>query len=233
MYTYEGHHYSMPIHGLAPYAPFEAEAVDGACMRFVLNSADQTLAAYPFPFRFTVEFRLSGPSLTLSYIVENKGDGPMYFGAGVHPGINVPLEQGVPFESYALRFDGDCLPRRVNFTPDCFVAGGTTPYPLQGGRELPLHHDLFDDDAIILKDTPRRLVLSSPLGSRSVTFEFDDFPIFGLWHWPKRQAPYVCLEAWTSLPSRKGVIEDMAAQPDLVKLAPGGTWRAGVTLTMG
>ena len=66
-----------------------------------------------------------------------------------------------------------------------------------------------------------------------MTFAFDDFPIFGLWHWPKREAPYVCLEAWTSLPSRKGVIEDLATQPDLVKLAPGGTWRAGVTLTMG
>lgn len=232
MYTYGGHKYSMPIHGLAPYAAFEAEAVDGACMRFILNSDAATLAAYPFPFRFTVEYRLSGPSLTIAYIVENRGEGPMHFGAGVHPGINVPLEPGVPFESYALRFDEDSLPQRVNFTPDCFVAGGTTPYPLQASRALPLRHDLFDEDAIILKDVPRRLVLSSPLGTRSVTFAFDDYPIFGLWHWPRREAPYVCLEAWTSLPSRKGVIEDLSTQPDLVRLEAGGTWRASVKLTM-
>ena len=46
----------------------------------------------------------------------------MYFALGGHPGINVPLEDGLRFEDYALDF-GACAPQRVEFTPDCFVTG--------------------------------------------------------------------------------------------------------------
>ena len=49
---------------------------------------------------------------------------------------------------------------------------------------------------------------------------FDDFPIFGIWHKPKSEAPYVCLEPWSSLPARDGVIERLDMQKDLIALAP-------------
>ena len=101
----------------------------------------------------------------------------------------------------------------------------------RNGREIPLRHDIFDDDAIILKDTARKLRLCSPLGKRAVTFEFPNYPIFGLWHWPGKDAPYICLEAWSSLPSRKGVVEDLATQPDLVCLPANEIWRNAVTLS--
>ena len=230
-YTYGGKRYELPIHGFAPGSAFRAEAVSPSAMRFVLESGEETLAAYPFEFRFAVAYWLEGASLIVEYTVENRGDGPMYFGAGVHPGINVPMEPGIPFESYRIAFGEACAPRRVDFTPDCFVAGGTTPFKLEDGREIALRHDLFDDDAIILKDTARSLTLKSPLGRRAVTFEFPDYPIFGLWHWPRREAPYVCLEAWSSLPSRKGVVEDLARQEDLVCLPARETWKNSVRLT--
>jgi len=65
----------------------------------------------------------------------------------------------------------------------------------------------------------------------AVTFALPDLPVFGLWHWPRTDAPYVCLEAWSSLPSRVGVVEDLAIQPDLVRLPSGQTWRTAVTVT--
>ena len=230
-YTFVGRRYALPIHGFAPQAAFAAEPAASDTLRFTLCDSEATRAAYPFRFRFTVEYRLEGPSLIIGYAVENRGDGPMYFGAGVHPGFNVPLDPGVPFESYRLRFDAPCRPQRVGFSPDCFVTGETAPYALREDRILPLRHDLFDDDAVILKDTARRLKLYSPLGKRAVTFAFPDLPVFGLWHWPRTDAPYVCLEAWSSLPSRVGVVEDLATQPDLVRLPSGQTWRTAVTVT--
>ena len=231
IYTCEGREYAMPIHGFAPYADFTFEDVGPGCMRFVLADSAETLASYPFHFVFSVEYRLEGTSLSIVYSVENRGERPMYFGTGVHPGINVPLEPGVPFESYKILFGNACSPQRVNFTPDCFIAGGSTPFDLQNGQEIPLRHDIFDDDAIILKDTARKLRLCSPLGKRAVTFEFPNYPIFGLWHWPGKDAPYICLEAWSSLPSRKGVVEDLATQPDLVCLPANEIWRNAVTLS--
>ena len=50
---------------------------------------------------------------------------------------------------------------------------------------------------------------------------FPDFPALGFWHMPKMEAPYVCLEPWRSLPSRKGIVEDFAQQEDLVALDGG------------
>ena len=231
-YTYGGQCYALPIHGFAPGSVFRAENVSSEAMRFVLESNEETLKVYPFDFQFTVAYRLEDTSLIVEYIVENRGDGPMYFGAGVHPGFNVPMEPGIPFESYRITFDKTCTPQRVSFTPDCFVTGETTPFSLEDGQEIPLRHDLFDDDAVILKDMSRSLTLHSPLGQRAVTFEFLDYPIFGLWHWPRKEAPYICLEAWSSLPSRKGVVEDLARQEDLVCLPPRAVWRNRVSLTI-
>jgi len=58
-----------------------------------------------------------------------------------------------------------------------------------------------------------------------------DFPIFGCWHMPKTDAPYVCLEPWSSLPSRSGVIEDLKTQPDLICLPAGEVYRTQWSLT--
>ena len=148
---------------------------------------------------------------------------------GGHPGINVPLEDGLRFEDYALDF-GACAPQRVEFTPDCFVTGRKTPFALQNGK-LPLCHALFDQDAIVLKGTTGTVTLASERGNRGVRLIAPDFPIFGCWHMPKTDAPYVCLEPWSSLPSRSGVIEDLKTQPDLICLPAGEVYRTQWSLT--
>ncbi len=35
---------------------------------------------------------------------------------------------------------------------------------------------------------------------------------------PKTDAPYVCIEPWSLLPSRKGIVEDIEKQSDLISL---------------
>lgn len=136
---------------------------------------------------------------------------------------------GLRFEDYALDF-GACVPQRVEFTPDCFVTGRKTPFALQNGK-LPLCHALFDQDAIVLKGTTGTVTLASERGSRGVRLIAPDFPIFGCWHMPKTDAPYVCLEPWSSLPSRSGVIEDLKTQPDLICLPAGEVYRTQWSLT--
>ena len=89
--------------------------------------------------------------------MENRDEKRMYFALGGHPGINVPLEDGLRFEDYALDF-GACAPQRVELTPDCFVTGRKTPFALQNGK-LPLCHALFDQDAIVLKGTTGTVTL--------------------------------------------------------------------------
>ena len=89
---------------------------------------------------------------------------------------------------------------------------------------LPLAHSLFDDDAIVLRDMAREVTLEAPGGARSVTVSFPDMPYLGIWHWPKTDAPYVCIEPWRSLPAHRGETAVLERQADLVHLAPGETY---------
>jgi hypothetical protein len=48
--------------------------------------------------------------------------------------------------------------------------------------------------------------------------EFPQMPYVGFWHWPKAEVPYVCIEPWSSLPSRKDRVEDLEQQENLLSL---------------
>lgn len=219
-YIYKGKYYSMSIHGFAAASEFRAEQIDSAEMRFHLLSSPETLQMYPFPFHFTVSYRLEQNCLIQTYTVMNTGTETQYFGIGSHHGFNVPLAPDLSFEDYALQFEPDAKPVQLGLSPDCFITGADVPFSLTNGA-LPLTHDLFDLDAIVLAQTGGSIRLCSLLDPHSVTVDYQGTPYLALWHTPKTQAGYVCIEPWFSLPSRKGVVEDLANQPSLLSLEPG------------
>ena len=106
----------------------------------------------------------------------------------------------------------------MEFSSDCFVTGNTSKYELEGDKCILLKHNLFDDDAIILSNMSKGVTLKSDKGVKAIHVTYPDMPYIGFWHMPKTDAPYVCIEPWSSLPSRKGPIEDLAKQPGLLKL---------------
>ena len=219
-YELFGKEYHLATHGFARASDFQVTEQRADRIVFTLTDSEATRAQYPYRFRFDVEMRLDGHTLHVVFHVRNLDTKNMYFGVGGHPGFNVPLEANLRFEDYALTFAQPCAPVRVGFTERVLVSGENAPYPLSDGCCLPLRHDLFDDDAIVLTNTAREVCLSSDRGTRGLRMRFDDFPIFGIWHKPKSDAPYVCLEPWSSLPARDGVIERLDMQKDLIALAP-------------
>ena len=229
-YIYKGKTYNLPIHGFAAKMEFTPQVTENT-ITMVLKSSDETLSCYPFPFTLTVNFILDDTTLRVSHIVSNCGADTMYFGLGGHPGFRVPLMECEDFEDYTLEFSRPCYPDRVSFTQQVLLSGQTTPYPLQDNTKISLRHSLFDDDAIILQNTARQVTLASPKGRR-ITMDFADFPYFGIWHMPKTNAPYVCLEPWSSLPGRQDVIEDLSCRSDLISLTPGKTHTATWSVTI-
>lgn len=222
-YTYQGKTYHLPIHGFAPTAEYSVTEVSDESVTFCLESTPDYLEMYPFEFRFLIRYRLDADTLHVDLVVENKDSKTMYFGLGGHPGIHAPLEEGLSFEDYHLEFP-PCEPRRVEFTPACFVTGNEPPFPLENSK-LPLRHDLFDEDAIVLKGIPGRVTLRSSAGQRGVTLTAPDLPILGFWHMPRTDAPYICLEPWSSLPSRQDIVEDLEKQEDLISLPAGAVYK--------
>ncbi len=227
-YTYRGQTYHLPIHGFAPTAEFTVCDQAADSVAFCLTSSPEFYAMYPFRFRYEIRYTLRDDVLTVRSTVQNLDDKTMYFGMGGHPGINVPLEKNLGFEDYALEFS-PCTPRRVEFTPDCFITGNALPFPLDGGR-LPLRHDMFDEDAIVLQDVTGPVTLRSPSGTHGVTLSAPDYPFYGFWHTPRTDAPFVCMEPWSSLPARQDVVTDLEQQADLIPLEPDHTYTADWSL---
>ena len=223
-YTVYGNEYRMKIHGFVMYATLQMERQSEDSLTFCLESNEATREQYPFDFTYRITYILKEHTLKIVTGVENRSDRRMYFGTGGHPGFNVPLEDGFAFSDYYLEFDQPSKPTRVGFTEACFLNGRDEPYALENNRRIPLRHDLFDEDAIVLKNTARSVRLVCDGGRHSVTVSWPEHGYIGFWHMPRMEAPYVCIEPWSSLPSRDGVVENLAQQSDLIGLDAGKTY---------
>lgn len=230
-YFLDGQLHHMAIHGIAPYREFTPVAHAQDRLALELNSDEATLREYPRAFAFRVVYALAGPTLTVTYEVENRDEKTMYFGLGGHPGFMVPFGGG-EFTDYRLRFHESCTPVRVGFTEACFLSGEDSPYPLENGC-ISLRHDLFDQDAIVLKNMAHAVTLERPGDSRGVTVTYPGMEYLGIWHMPRTDAPYVCIEPWSSLPSAQDKIAVFEEQRDLISLAPGRTYENKWSISIG
>lgn len=217
-YEFQGKSYHMDIHGFAKDMIFKGEQISDSHIVFSITHTEDTYAQYPFQFCFSIIYKVEGSKLSVTYYVRNDDEKTMYFGVGGHPGFNVPFERDTVFEDYYLEFDSVRDAKRVGFSQDCFVIGKLTDFPLEDGVRLPLSHDMFDDDAIVLTDMATSVILKSKKSNKGVRVTYPNMTYLGIWHMPKTDAPYVCIEPWSSLPSRKGVVENLETQPSLVAL---------------
>lgn len=231
-YTYEGKEYHMDIHGFLMYSEMELISHEESKLVLGLGSSPKTKEQYPFDFSLEITWELKEEKAEVTYKVVNRDEKTMYFGIGGHPGFSLPLEDGLSFEDYEIDFGEKAAPVRVGMSDDCFVTGEDTPFALGESGILKLHHHLFDDDAIILREIPEKVTLRSKKGTRSVTVTFPDMNYLGIWHWPKTEVDYVCIEPWTSLPSRKGVVEALETQKNLISLQPESTYENMWSITV-
>jgi len=231
-YRYMGKVYPMTIHGFAKLNEFALIEQTDTVLAFELRSTPAIKEQYPFDFVFQVIHTLEADTMTITYRVTNLSGDVMPFAIGGHPGFNVPLVDGEKFEDYELVFGAPCQPSRIGFTETCYVSDHDTPFALEDGVRLPLHHDMFDDDAIVLKHAAKEVTLRSRVSGRGVRACYPDMPYIGFWHWPKSDAAYVCIEPWSSLPSRQDIVEEFTCKSDMIQLNSGDFYENSWTVTV-
>lgn len=231
-YTHRGASYRLPIHGFAPTSMFSVEEWTPTSAVLALEDSDKTRAQYPFRFLLRVQYALAGQTLHARFAVENRGEEPLPFGLGAHPGFRVPLREGLALSDYALVFGASCQPRQHLLSDDCLMSGQTAPFPLRDGSILPLERTLFDRDAIVLSDMARTVTLRTGCDRRFIEVAFPDAPYLAVWQTPHVDAPFICIEPWLSLPAQSGAAAELAGMPTLVRLAAGArfTFRWSVTV---
>ena len=225
MYTLDGSTYQMNSHGFVKRNDLTLVSKSDTRIQFQLMDTAETLQEYPFHFVYMLTYELINSTISITYTVQNTDKKTMYFGLGGHPGFHVPIEKSLAFEDYELVFSTPCSPNMLLFSPTCHPTGDVEPYVLENETTIPLTHNLFDNDAIILENMAKEISLTSSKSSKGIRISYPDMTYLGLWHKPQTDAPYVCIEPWTSLPSRDGVVEDLTTQDNLISLPPGEIYR--------
>lgn len=231
-YTYLGKEYTMPNHGIARSSEFALKSTAQDEITLSLAANEETKKCYPFNFTLNVTFKLVKSSLEITYNVINNDTCELIFGVGGHPAFNVPINNQGSFDDYYVEFDNSCSALRVDFSPTCFCTKDDKIYTQGGTKRIDLSHNLFDDDAIFLYNVDKAITLKSDKYKGSIKLKYDRMKYIGLWHMPKTDAPYVCIEPWSSIPANDGVIDNLLTKEEMIHLPVGYSYKNTYSITI-
>ena len=231
-YTYTGKEYAMKLHGFIRNSNMQAVKKSDTEISFVLKANDEIKKQYPFDFTYTVTYVLDGTRIKTVYNVVNNGDDAMYFAVGGHPGFNVPLCEGEEFGDYYLEFDCVKPMEWLKMTP-LFYTGVNEPYPMTDGKIIELDHSLFSEDARFFTNMCKNVTMKSRKSDAFVRLEYPKMRNLGIWHKPQTEAPYLCIEPWSSVPSYDGKVDDLETKNQMEKLEPKCVYDGGFDIIIG
>ena len=231
-YTYEGEAYEMNLHGFVRNSLMKVEQKSATEIAFVLESDEEIKKQYPFDFIYTVTYILDGARVKTVYNIKNTGAKPMYFAVGGHPGFNVPINEGECFEDYYLEFDCVKPMEWMQMTP-LFYTGRNVPYPMTDGKIIELTHSLFSEDARFFTNMCKNVTMKSKKSDSFVRLEYPKMRNLGIWHKPRTEAPYLCIEPWSSVPSFDGKVDDIETKNQMEKLDSAQTYEGGFDIIIG
>lgn len=195
-----GEQVEMPRHGIVRKREFQLDFCGEDTAQFSLQSDEEMYGQYPRHFKLVISYQLTGKKITVRYTVMNEGRREMPFFIGGHPGLRCPILAGERFEDYGIEFDREetlRIPEAVTETGLINISN-RKPLPVRD-RVLPLTHELFYEDALILDQLQSRKVrLCHRHNKRGVEIEFQDFPYLILWS-TANDGPFVAIEPWSGL----------------------------------
>lgn len=197
-YTYAGKTYELSRHGFARDMLFELINREENSLHFLLKENEDTLLVYPFKFELHLYYTIEENKVRLSYEVKNTNTDEMLFSIGAHPAFCVPIEKGLGYSDYTLRFEQEEKLEKYLLNKEGLLTSATriisTP-----SSQLPLDKELFKEDALVfknLKSEEIRIEHKNKEGN-GLKFRFANFPYFGIW--AAENADFVCLEPWCGI----------------------------------
>lgn len=223
-YRVAGKEFEMGQHGFARDMDFTLVEGNETEVRYRLESSEETLRKYPFPFVLEIAYRLEGSRVDVIWEVSNPGTEDLYFQIGAHPAFYYPDYDPQTEERGYLSFDKteglQCIRIKEKGCVDA-----QTKYPLEIPQDglLPLTRETFDAiDTIMLQDGQiGSVTLHRTDGSLWLSLKFEA-PVVGIWSPPTKNAPFICLEPWYGRCDRAGYEGDYRDKDWINRLAPGG-----------
>ena len=221
-YEWNGQRYPMAIHGFARNRPWtleESGADDAkAWARVSFSDSTETREMYPFGFRITVNYVLSGRRLELKYaiVAAQANTEPMPFSIGNHITFNTPLVKGSdPAKMVLITPSTQELLKTSYSTP----SGETRPRSHAEGIELgdferrtAVSLTGYEDDPFIVLRDPQGLALRMSHSASSIPEQ----PVVLYNLWGDAQDGFFSPEPWV------GLHNSLVMRKGLVYLDPGG-----------
>lgn len=212
----------MPRHGIVRKRNFTCLKQDKDEIIFHIESDKEMEQQFPYPFCLDIRYILKGSQIVTEYTVTNSGNQEMPFQIGGHPGFNCPLFAGESYEDYQLVFSQEetcTVPTPITETGLIDMENRTAFLHCQ--RTLPLCHELFSKDAVILDEIrSREVTLQGRKHKKGVSLVFQDFPYLVLWSSANRGL-FIALEPWTGLSTCSDESDIFEEKRNIQKAAPG------------
>ena len=231
IYRVDDREYPMGQHGFARDMEFQLKSQVAHEIWFVLDSNEDTLAKYPYPFGLEIGYELVDATVIVKWRVHNPAKEPMHFSIGGHPAFLCPIEESTKQSDYMLRFD-----TRDEVVSSCLenglISGRQVTYKLHNGT-YSITEDLFDGDALVIEHNQAHSVaLVTPDGRAYLTVDFDA-PLFGIWSPPKKNAPFICIEPWYGRCDRADYTGEWKEREWMQSLDADDTFTADYKITVG
>ncbi|GAB5410423.1 MAG: aldose 1-epimerase family protein [Balneolaceae bacterium] len=216
---YKGTSYKIPKHGLIRNSEkIKLIEQTNNSLRFSLKWDEESLKLYPFKFEIQITYTIIENTIQISHLITNHGDETMLYSLGGHPAFNCPLYEGESYEDYFLEFEEEETDSTWLLNSNGLTSGEITPI-LEHSNILPLHKNLFNNDALIFKNLKsKRVSLNSRISGEILAMEFEDFDYLGVW--AKPNAPFVCIEPWLGITDSEDSDQSFENKEGLLQLLP-------------
>jgi galactose mutarotase-like enzyme len=153
----------------------------------------------------------------------------MYFSVGGHPAFKCPVFENEDYEDYFLEFECSETSKTHLINMENGLISSLSIPLFNKSNNIPLTHDLFNDDALIFKDLKsKKVILKSKLYGNILSVSYYDFPFLGIW--AKPNGNYVCIEPWLGIADNENTNQDLKTKEGILKLKAGNTFKASYTI---
>ena len=229
-YYFDNKAYHLGRHGFARDMEFALLSKTGNAASFRLESNAETLAQFPFAFRFDISYELTQNSLKVTYLVSNTGKSALYFSVGGHPAFKVPLAGGTAYKDYYLEFNHPEHAGRWPISKDGLIENKPVEL-LNDTDRLPLSKALFQQDALVFKGLSSNSVdLKSAKTEHGLSFDFTGFPYLGIW--AAKNADFVCIEPWCGIADNVSADQQLVNKEGIHMLQPSKTFERSWSVTV-
>ena len=231
-YRVNGTEYELGQHGFARDMKFVLVSQTEDEVRYRLESDEETLKKYPYPFVLEIAYRLHGSSLDVIWEVTNPASEEMYFQIGAHPAFNYPNYDPQTTERGYFVFDKSEGLQCIRIVEKgCVDAETRYPLEIPADGRLKVERDTFDAiDTIMLQDSQiGRVDYLRADGTPWLSLTFDA-PVVGIWSPPGKVAPFICIEPWYGRCDRAGYEGEYQDKDWMNRLAPGEKFSSVYTI---